>query len=93
MSTPGNPLFHTLIVSNSFSICMQLKIEQEATLRRLENERNRLARDLANAEEKGEDKEKGAKTHISTLVAIPLPDMSRMRGNSCYLLLVVGHIK
>ena len=37
----------------------QLKIEQEAVLRRLEAERNRLVKDLANAEEKGEDREKG----------------------------------
>ena len=54
---------------------MQLKIEQEATLRRLENERNRLARDLANAEEKGEDKEKGTAVSISTVFVMPLTAM------------------
>jgi hypothetical protein len=40
-------------------VTSQLKIEQEAVLRRLEAERNRLVKDLANAEEKGEDREKG----------------------------------
>ena len=39
----------------------KLKIEQEASLKRLEGERNRLVKDLANAEQKGEDKDKNKK--------------------------------
>ena len=39
----------------------KLKIEQEASIKRLEGERNRLVKDLASAEQKGEDKEKNKK--------------------------------
>ena len=39
----------------------KLKIEQDASMKRLEGERNRLVKDLANAELKGEDKDKNKK--------------------------------
>lgn len=49
---------------------MQLKIEQEASIRRLEDERNRLLKDLVVAEKRGEERDTGEYTaHLIMLFA------------------------